>query len=308
MDRGNEAMTIFTAILAVFFASALAYIFTLKRQYKNMFYKLSKLFDEAANGDINAISYDESVASALGDKIIRYINANKDHLTSVKNERNNIKTLISDISHQVRTPVANLLLYSGLLLEREFLDNNVTQMLVDMQSQSEKLKFLIDALIKISRLEAGIIKVEAKSEFVKPLISAAVSEAYPAIIEKGVALSVNVDDNLTANFDMKWTKEAIYNILENAIKYTKESGSISINATTYEMFIKIDITDNGIGISPDEYTEIFKRFYRSPRTREHDGVGVGLYLAREIVVLQGGYIKVASEIGNGSVFSIFLCK
>jgi signal transduction histidine kinase len=308
MDRGYDQIIIFTFISAVLSVSAFVYIIMLKRQYKKLFNKLGKVFDDAANGDINAISYDESVASALGDKIIRYINADKDFLASVKNERNNIKTLISDISHQIRMPVSNLLLYSGLLMEKEISDNNIKQMLVNMQLQSEKLKFLIDVLIKISRLEAGIITVETKSQFVKPLISAAVSEVYPAVIERDIDLSVNIDENLTAVFDIKWTKEAVYNILDNAIKYTDVGGNIKINVIPYEMFIRIDIADNGLGICPDEYTEIFKRFYRSPRTSEYDGVGIGLYLAREIITLQGGYIKVASEVGHGSVFSIYLHK
>jgi signal transduction histidine kinase len=295
-------------VFALLFVVALAYIVWQKRQYQSLFTRLNKLFDDASNGEIRTVSYDESVASALGEKIMRYIAANKAHLASVQDERNKIKTLISDISHQTRTPAANILLYSGLLLENENLDESAAQMAGDIQSQAEKLKFLLDALVKMSRLETGVLTVEAKPQPVKPLISAAVSEAYPKITEKSIDLTVSADEGLFAHFDMKWTKEAFYNILENAVKYTDADGSIKISATSYEIFVRLDVADTGVGISPDEYTDIFKRFYRSPRTREQDGIGVGLYLAREILALQGGYVKVASEPGKGSVFSVYLPK
>jgi K+-sensing histidine kinase KdpD len=160
----------------------------------------------------------------------------------------------------------------------------------------------------MSRLEAGIFTIEKKIQSVKPLISAAVSEAYPKITEKSIDLTVSMDENISAHFDMKWTKEAVYNVLENAVKYTDEGGSIKINAASYEMFVRLDIADTGAGISPNEYTDIFKRFHRSSRTREEDGIGVGLYLTREILALQGGYIKVTSELGKGSLFSLYLPK
>jgi signal transduction histidine kinase len=301
-------MTLVAIICAILFFTALTYIYVQRRQYQTLFEKLNKLFDDATNGNVGTLPYDESVVSALGEKIIRYISANKEHFAEIQNERSKIKTLISDISHQTRTPVANILLYSGLLLESGGLDENAAQTASNIGAQAEKLKFLLDALVKMSRLETGILAVETKPQSVKPLISAAVSEAYPAITENGINLSVSIDEALMADFDMKWTKEAVYNILDNAIKYTGANGSISISTAAYEMFVKIDIADSGTGISPDEYTEIFKRFYRSPRTREQDGIGVGLYLAREIITLQGGSIKVASELDKGSVFSLFLPK
>jgi len=298
-------MMIVAIIFALFSLISLIYIWVQQKQYQKLFRKINKLFDDAANGDIKTISYDESVTSALSDKIIRYINANKIHLADIKNERNKIKTLISDISHQTKTPITNILLYSGLLLERGDLDKDALQMLGNIQAQSEKLKFLLNALVKMSRFETGVLEVHTKMQNIKPLISAAISEAYPAIAEKGIDLHVSIGESLMADFDMKWTKEAIYNILDNAIKYTDSGGSIKVTVTTYEMFAKIDIDDTGVGINQDEYTEIFKRFYRSPRTREQDGIGVGLYLAREIIVLQGGYIKVASKLNCGSVFLCF---
>ena len=126
--------------------------------------------------------------------------------------------------------------------------------------------------------------------------------------EKGVTLTFKDVPNVTAVFDIKWTAEAISNMIDNAIKYTEAGGSVEVSAAEYEMFVKIDISDTGIGMTEDETAKVFTRFYRSPRVHDDRGVGIGLYLAREIVSRQGGYIKVRSEVGQGSVFSVFLPK
>lgn len=283
------------------------YILILKRQQKKLYHNLCKVFNDALNEDTSSIIYDESIASALDDKIVRYINANKSRLSDIKKEQNNIKMLISNISHQISTPVSNIVLYSDLLLENDFYNEDFEQMIINIKQQADKLKFLFEVFLKTSRLESGIITVNnIKRQPVKSLISSAVSEVYYAILERKIELKVNVDNAFSAEFDKKWTKEALYNILENAIKYTEVGGKININVTAYEMFVRIDVADNGIGIKHDEYTKIFKRFYRSPNVKEYNGVGIGLYLAREVISMQGGYIKVSSEFGKGSIFSVFL--
>jgi signal transduction histidine kinase len=285
---------------------AIGYIIRLKRQYRDVFARLDRLFDDAANSQVRSLSYDESIASALGERLIRALSAHKDHLAAAQDERNRIKSLISDLSHQMRTATANVLLYSTLLQESPRLDRDAAQHAEDIGAQAEKLRFLLDALEKMSRLEAGILTVVTKEQTVLPLLSGAVSEIYPRLSGKGIDLSVRADDALTAVFDLKWSKEAVCNILDNAVKYTEAGGSIRIEAVRQELFVRLDIADSGAGIPPEEYTDIFKRFYRSPRTREQDGIGVGLYIAREILTLQGGYVKVASTPGEGSVFSVYL--
>ena len=113
------------------------------------------------------------------------------------------------------------------------------------------------------------------------------------------------ETEISAKFDSKWTKEALENIVDNAIKYT-QNGAITISVTAYEMFVRIDVADSGMGIEEEEQAKIFARFYRSQAVREQEGVGIGLYLAREIITNEGGYIKVTSERGKGSLFSVFL--
>lgn len=111
-----------------------------------------------------------------------------------------------------------------------------------------------------------------------------------------------------AVFDRKWTIEAAANILDNAVKYTPEGGKISVHIIPYSMFLRLDVSDNGIGIKEDEQGKIFTRFYRSGTVRNEQGTGTGLYIAREVMKAQDGYIKVKSEKGQGSTFSLFFLK
>lgn len=124
--------------------------------------------------------------------------------------------------------------------------------------------------------------------------------------KKQISLDVQCQENLTLYHDSRWTSEALYNLLDNAVKYTPNGGNIHVTVQKWEMYLKIDIIDSGKGIPESEQGSIFKRFYREEAVHDIEGIGIGLYLAREIVTRQGGYIKVISVVGNGSTFSIFM--
>ena len=175
-----------------------------------------------------------------------------------------------------------------------------------LYKQLEKLRFLIDSLVKLSRLENGIISLAPQQAVLQPLLESVVEQYAAKAAEKGLSLRLH-DTDISATFDMKWTAEVLANIVDNAIKYT-EHGTIRISAVSYEMFARIDISDTGSGIPETEQTKIFARFYRSKAVQEQEGVGIGLYLARQIITGEGGYIKVASVSGKGSTFSVFLPK
>ncbi|MDD2402769.1 MAG: HAMP domain-containing sensor histidine kinase, partial [Clostridia bacterium] len=165
--------------------------------------------------------------------------------------------------------------------------------------------FLISALVKTSRLETGIITVLPKQEAVQRLLDEVREQIMPKADTKGISITME-DTEISACFDLKWTTEAIYNIIDNGVKYSESGESITVKVIPYELFCRIDITDNGIGIAEDEQSKIFIRFYRSAAVNKQEGVGIGLLLAREIVAAEGGYIKVSSVLGSGSAFSVFL--
>ncbi len=269
---------------------------------------IEDMLNQAIKGNFSEKSFDETRLSSLETKFAHYLTASAVSARNVELEKDKIKSLIADISHQTKTPIANLLLYSELLLEDD-IDNLSPQMrenIVQLHAQSEKLQFLIDSLVKLSRLENGILQLSPQQEALSPMLELAVKDTESKARTKGLEL-ILCDTDEKAYFDRKWTLEAICNILDNAVKYT-DYGSISISVTAYEMFVRIDITDSGIGIKEDELPKIFSRFYRSEDTKNMEGVGIGLYLSRQILSGEGGYIKVTSVYGQGSTFSVFLPK
>ena len=173
-----------------------------------------------------------------------------------------------------------------------------------LHNQAEKLHFLIDSLVKLSRLENGIISLAPQRAALQPLLEGLIAQHTAKAAEKGLSLQL-LDTDGFATFDAKWTAEALSNIVDNAIKYTTH-GTITISAVSYEIFARIDILDSGPGIPESEQAKIFTRFYRAKTVHEQEGVGIGLYLSRQIISGEGGYIKVTSAPGKGSTFSVFL--
>lgn len=273
-------------------------------QSRKLLDSLEDMLRAATEGDFTESAFDETRMSRLETELAHYLSASAMSARNVEREKEKIKTLIADISHQTKTPIANLLLYSELLAEEE-LTQTAREKLAALHEQTEKLQFLIEALVKLSRLENGIIRLRPEDHAVLHLFER-VREQYEAKAQqKGLSLTVQ-ETELQAVFDPEWTAEALANLADNAIKYTK-SGEIALSAVAYEMFVRIDVRDTGMGIAEEEQGKIFSRFYRSQSAGEsNDGVGIGLYLTREIVSGEGGYLRVQSAVGKGSLFSMYL--
>lgn len=269
--------------------------------------RLDRMLSTAIDGGFGEESFDESAPSALESRMARFLNGSARSLRGVQRQRESIQRLLSDISHQTKTPLANLKLYSSLLMEEELTPRQREQAQVILQ-QSEKLSFLIETLVKLSRLETDVLAVTPKSQPLSPLLERAVSQAKAAAERKGIALQLHLQQQaeMRALYDLRWTAEALGNLLDNAVKYTPPDGCIQVSATQYELFCRIDVHDNGIGIAEEEQAQIFGRFYRGRQVREQEGLGIGLYIAREIAQKQGGYLKLSSRPGQGSTFSLYL--
>ncbi len=216
-----------------------------------------------------------------------------------------VQQMVSDISHQLKTPLSNVLLYSDTLEASGELGEEGQHFLSIMQGQLYKLKFLIHSLIKMSRLESHMLVLQTETTPFFPTLSRAISAILPAADKKGLTIQVHCPEQLCLHFDPKWTEEAIFNVLDNAVKYTS-SGSITVLVEPWQLYTRISVTDTGIGVDSRHQNDIFKRFYREHRVHHEEGVGIGLYLTREILERQGGYITVSSSPGKGSCFSLFL--
>lgn len=273
---------------------------------KRIIDRLDIMVDNAIEGRNLESRFDESRMGALETKLQKFLDMNNRSIDGLREEKAKINTLISDISHQTKTPIANIKLYAELLRESDISEESREYVNVLIE-QTERLNFLIQSLIKISRLDNGIITLTPKNQTIVSLLEAAKKTYFLAASEKNIDIDITVNE-VEAVFDEKWTAEAIEIILDNAIKYTPNNGKISINIEEYQMFLRINIKDTGIGIKEDEYSKIFMRFYRSSDVAEKPGVGIGLYLAREIVTKENGYITVSSDYGKWTVFSIYLPK
>lgn len=317
---------------------------------KQLYLRLDHMLDCAMKGTFSEMHFDESMLSSLETKFANYLNNCSVSAQNLTDEKNKIKELISDISHQTKTPIANIMLYTQLLSERfshaapdpednsandsraeslsgqgasmEMLLKDCGPYITALNAQTEKLNFLIHSLIKTSRLETGILSVNPSVNEIPPLITEVISQAASGAQTKGIRLQFTPTQtdapsdgsaasrpggaSQTAVFDRKWTTEALYNIVDNAIKYTPAGGSVTVSTRPYEFFRRIDISDTGIGIPEEEQAKVFARFYRSPSVSDIEGIGIGLYLSRQIISCQGGYIKVSSTPGVGTTFSVFL--
>ena len=266
--------------------------------------RLNAMLDRAIAGGFSEERFDETELSALEGRLARFLRGSAASRKAVETEQAAVKTLIADISHQTRTPIANLLLYASLLSESE-LDPRQREQVDALSAQAEKLSFLIKALVKASRLEAGIVAPAPAVNPVGPLLENAVEQEGPAALAKQITLTAEPFDG-SAAFDPRWTGEALGNVVNNAVKYTPPGGRVSVSAQLLDSFCRIDVADTGPGVPESEQAAVFNRFYRGGATRAAEGLGLGLYLAREILARQGGYIRLSSRPGEGCVFSLYL--
>lgn len=301
--EAKYSLILLMIVLAVILACCIVMIWQHMR-IRHTMKMLNRMLDAAIDGSFTEHNFDESLFSSVESRLNQYLTCSEVSARNLTTEKDKIKELIADISHQTKTPIANILLYTQLL-EEQNLPAESMECVKALSGQAEKLSFLIMSLVKMSRLETGILTLNPVSNRVLPMLLEMKEQYVSKARNKGITLVV---DSTDANgvFDLKWTTEALCNLVDNAVKYTPAGGKIHISVTVYEMFCRIDVADTGIGISEEEQAKIFTRFYRSLEAKDQEGVGIGLYLTRQILAEQGGYIKVASTLGEGAVFSMFI--
>ncbi len=248
----------------------------------------------------------ETMLARISHRLFRLYQIMQENRHKVDEERKELQALISDISHQVKTPVSNLKMATDTLLEKPVTEMERMDFIRGIRMQTDKLDFLFQALVKTSRLETGVIQLEKKPGRIFDTVAQAMSGIVYEAEKKEITVSVDSPEDLILSHDSKWTAEALFNLLDNAVKYTPTGGSIAVTVASWEIYAEIKVTDTGKGISESNQAAIFRRFYREGEVHNQQGVGIGLYLAREIVTKQGGYIKVVSEPEHGSEFSIML--
>lgn len=291
--------------------------------------RLDQMLDDALNGTFSESNYDETKLSRLESKWKEFLGTSVLSNQNLEAERHRLEQFISDISHQTKTPMTNIKMYTELLCEeiktiqkksadvQETSTDNASLRKIEryaeeIRKQNERLEFLIDSLTKLSRLESGTLEVVANQSDINELVKSGIAAVKPKADMKQITFITDDDEGESpkiASFDMKWTLEALINVLDNAVKYSPEGGRVEVKLSETEMYAAIHVIDEGQGITEEDATKIFGRFYRSSEVQQDDGVGIGLYLTREILSKEDGYIKVISnERRKGGEFILYLRK
>ena len=274
---------------------------------KNKWKKADKLLDDVISNrkaDVSELS--ESELSLFASRIDRISEKLQIEIGRAEDEKEEVKQLISNISHQLKTPLSNVVMYSQLLQDNKISDEQRAEFTEKLRSHTEHLDWILNSLFKMTKLERDVITFETEELSVKETLVEAVNAVYEKAESAGIEISLDVHQDKKLLHNRKWTAEVFVNLLENAIKYSPFGGRIDIHIEPYEMYSGIVISDNGIGIKEEEQSLIFQRFYRSSDVQDITGSGIGLYLSKTILEKEKGYMTVASEYGKGSSFTVYL--
>lgn len=299
-------------ILAAGLLLCLAALFVGTAYFLWQWRKLDRILDSCWQGRLDGsdcddrLDIEETRESRIVSQLRRILRSARARERQAIEEKNQTMELISDLSHQFKTPLANIVMNMEILQDAALDEDRRKEFLEHTKNQADKMQWLMADLLKASRLENGVIRFTAENTGIKETIAKALGAVYAQASSRNIELVVEEFQDFDIYHNPKWTAEAMSNILENAIKYSPENSCIRITLSRLDIYTRITIIDEGIGIPESEYHLIFKRFYRGGKVEQQEGSGLGLYLAQLIAQCEGGYITVSSKVGKGSRFSVFL--
>lgn len=237
---------------------------------------------------------EETMDSKIRHQLLRLQEILVSQKQDAQKERKELQELISEIAHQMRTPLTNLKNYLDFLseeIEKKGTEPELSY-LKAIQSSEEKIYFLTEHFIRISRLEHGLIQIRKEERDLLKTLRNALGQILDQAEKKEIRFEFELPEKMHVMHDANWLGEVIFNLLDNAVKYSPQNGKIKISLQENEMFTTFSIRDYGIGIEPEEKNLIFQRFYRGKRVTDEEGFGIGLYLARKILFLHEGLLTV----------------
>ena len=246
---------------------------------------------------------DELLLARIENQLVRIQEMLDGRRKEAEKSRDEIQKLISEIAHQMRTPLTNIESYTGFLrnitetaeqnLEGEASGSNEKiglQYISALEVSEKKLHFLVDSFVKMARLEQHIIQIHQNEKDLLKTIHNTFGQIQNRAEEKQIRFHITMPKQALCVHDSNWLSEAVFNILDNAVKYSEPGGTVEVSLKQNELYMKLQVRDYGIGIEEGEENQIFRRFYRGRRVTVQEGLGIGLYLAREIMNLHGGFM------------------
>lgn len=268
---------------------------------------LSEALEKLINGEapeIEVISQD-TLPSKVRSQILRLGEIMKAKDQALGKEKEEIRGMIADTAHQLRTPLANMESYLELLETMDWEEKERENYLLALRESQEKIRFLTEGLIKMARLESRIIQIRKEARDLQETLLESILQVKKEAEEKHIEIRLEMTEGEQAPHDRQWLGEAVYNLLDNSVKYSEEYGQILMTVVRNEMFTEIRVCDWGRGIEEGEENLVFGRFYRGKNVSGEKGFGLGLYLAREIVHQHGGFLRLKRQEPGLSV-SIYL--
>lgn len=256
------------------------------------------------NYDLELKANSEDEMSQLQSEIYKTTVMLREQADNSQRDKENLKQSLSDISHQLKTPLTSIMVMLDDIIEDENMPEDIKRdFLNDIRRSSNSISFLVQSILTLSKLDANSIVLKSKTENVKKILDECVKNTAVLAEIKGVETSVECDTGLTLDCDFKWLCEALTNIVKNCIEHTNEGGFVILKAEKTSLCTKITVTDNGCGIDKDDLPHIFERFYKG-RNSDENSVGIGLALAKTIIEKSGGSIYADSKQGEGTKFTI----
>lgn len=305
VNKSNMAVLIFSQLTFILFICIAWFLInrTFSDFFTNLFVMMDKMMNREAVPNFNHI--DDTYISQIYHQLNRLYDVLQMQQSSIESEKNKVQSFVSDISHQLKTPLTNLHLLQEALKQPDISPEEYQDYLEKQGKQLDKIDFLIRALLKTSQLENGLIQIQPREASISQTILSALEGILVPAEKKEIEVYYDNSTDYIVLHDPKWTSEALFNVMENAIKYTPQNGKLTILLNRTEKYIKISIKDTGIGIPSADLSNIFIRFWRGD-TNISEGNGIGLYLCKQIITLQHGYILVNSTVNSGSEFEIFI--
>ena len=232
----------------------------------------------------------------------------RNNINELSKEKQFLVDLLSDISHQLKTPLSSMIVYNDIMLNKELSKEHRETFLLNNQNQLNRMNWLIQSILKLAKLDAKAIEFEKEEQSLNETIEEAIEVLQSKALEREVRIYFNSDEEVKFEHDRLWLQEAFINIIKNSIEHTDNGGEIRIDVYENPIYKKVIIEDNGEGIDKEDLPNIFKRFYKGKTSRNSDLVGLGLALVKSIVESHNGYIEVMSQKEKGTKFTITFLK
>ena len=284
--------------------------FVIEKRVDENLYAFSDMMEELVEGRVRIVfpRTGDTILSRMQEQLLRLYDILCSYEERERQFRRQLDENIGDLVHQLNTPITNIRMYAGFLGIDDLSAKERERFIACLEAQAQKLSWLGESFSKISRLETGIIRLKPEWQSLENVLLQAVGQVMEKAKHRGMEIELIGHVKSMVMADAKWTAEAVFNVLDNAVKYGDAGSRIEMEMTELTNYVGVAVRNSGMAIAPEDYPKLFKRFYRGVDAGEREGVGLGLYIARKILEEEGGYIKTGRTADGRTEFVLYLAS